>query len=75
MLKTNLLFGRFVFYLYLCIRKINIKSIKKWKKKNTFLNQLLLVYLIMRQKQLVQVVLKNITINLVNYPQVKDLWA
>jgi len=29
----------------------------------------------MNQKQLVQVVLKNITINLVNYPQVKDLWA
>jgi len=29
----------------------------------------------MNQKQLVQVVLKNITINLVNYPQVKGLWA
>lgn len=30
----------------------------------------------MNQNQLVQqVVLKNITINLVNYPQVKDLWA
>lgn len=29
----------------------------------------------MNQKQLVQVVLKNITINVVNYPQVKDLWA
>ena len=64
---------------FICIfvsEKINIKSIKKWKKKNTFLNQLLLVYLIMRQKQLVQQAdLKNITIKVVNYPQVKDLWA
>lgn len=63
MLKTNLLFGRFVFYLYLCIRKINIKPIKKWKKKNTFLNRPFLIHLKMNQKQLVQVVLKNITIN------------
>ena len=29
----------------------------------------------MNQKQLVQVVLKNITINVVNYPQAKGLWA
>lgn len=47
--------------------KINIKSIKKWKKKNTFLNQPLLVYLIMIQKQLVQQMdLKNITISVMD---------
>jgi hypothetical protein len=60
------------FYCIFVAEKINIKSIKKWKKKNTFLNQLLLVYLITRQKQLVQQMdLKNITINVVTTHRLK----